>query len=50
MNSEWFNGLKRRARDPETGKTYIVSNMNYEEWYKTYVDSSGKKKTKNKKN
>jgi SPP1 gp7 family putative phage head morphogenesis protein len=30
--------LQRRARNPETGKTYIIpGNMNYDQWYKKYV-------------
>lgn len=46
--------LKRRARDPVTGKTYLVpQNMTYEEWYDTYVKNDPKataevKKYKNK--
>lgn len=38
--------LKRRARDPETGKTYLVpGDMNYQEWYdKFVVDKYGKDK------
>lgn len=45
-NEETLNNLKRRARDPETGKTYILqSNMSYDEWYKKYViDKYGKDK------
>lgn len=31
-----LEGLKRRARDPETGKTYLVpADMSYKEWMKT---------------
>lgn len=39
--------LQRRARDPETGKTYIVpGDMKYQEWYdKFVVDKYGKDKT-----
>lgn len=30
--------LQRRARDPETGKSYLVpGNMSYQDWYKKYV-------------
>lgn len=30
--------LKRRAKDPETGKNYLVpGNMNYQEWYDKFV-------------
>lgn len=33
-----YSKLQRRARDPETGKTYLVpANMSYQEWYKKYV-------------
>lgn len=40
--------LKRRARDPETGKTYLVpGDMTYEQWYdKFVVDKYGKEKAK----
>ena len=46
--------MKRRARDPVTGKTYLVpADMTYEEWYETYVKTDAKavsevKKYKNK--
>lgn len=31
--------MKRRARDPETGKTYTVpADMDYRKWYRKYVD------------
>lgn len=37
-DEETLKNLKRRARDPETGKTYILSsNMNYQEWYDKFV-------------
>ncbi|HAT4312912.1 TPA: hypothetical protein I9097_000143 [Clostridium perfringens] len=29
--------LQRRARDPVTGKNYIINNMNYNEWYDKFV-------------
>lgn len=29
--------LQRRARDPVTGKNYIINNMNYNEWYEKFV-------------
>ena len=30
--------LQRRARDPETGKSYLIpGNMSYQDWYKKYV-------------
>ncbi len=33
-----MESLKRRARDPKTGKNYLVSgDMNYQDWYKKYV-------------
>lgn len=46
-DGETLNNLKRRARDLETGKTYILpSNMSYQEWYdKFVVDKYGKDKT-----
>jgi SPP1 gp7 family putative phage head morphogenesis protein len=41
-----MESLKRRARDPEIGKNYIVpGDMNYQEWYdKFVVDKYGKDK------
>ena len=39
MDEEWLKNLQRRAKDPETGKTYVVKNMNYKEWEKKYVKS-----------
>lgn len=34
FGEEELENLKRRARDPVTGKTYLVpANMNYEQWY-----------------
>jgi SPP1 gp7 family putative phage head morphogenesis protein len=46
MGAEWYNNLKRRARDPETGKNYTVpGNMKYDEWYKQHVvDKYGEQK------
>lgn len=36
IEDEIVEGLQRRARDPVTGKTYLVdANMNYEEWRKS---------------
>ncbi|HAT4103710.1 TPA: hypothetical protein I9Z31_001113 [Clostridium perfringens] len=29
--------LQRRARDPVTGKNYIINNMNYNQWYDKFV-------------
>lgn len=37
INDEILNRAKRRARDPETGKTYLVDNMSYPEWKKKHV-------------
>lgn len=40
--------LQRRARDPVTGKNYIINNMNYNEWYdKFVVKKYGQDKTEN---
>ena len=40
MGKEWYKNIRRRARDPETGKTYTVpGNMKYDEWYKPNVVS-----------
>lgn len=33
----------RIARDPQTGKNMTIRNMNYDDWYKIYVDISTKK-------
>ena len=35
---EGFEPETRIARNPETGKNYLVQNMNYEEWRKTIVN------------
>lgn len=38
ISEKSLNGMKRRARDPVTGKTYLVpASMNYREWYAKYV-------------
>lgn len=38
INEEELKKIKRRARDPKTGKTYLVpGDMNYKEWYQKYV-------------
>lgn len=38
ISDEDFARMQRRARDPETGKTYLVpATMNYQEWYGKYV-------------
>ena len=39
-----YSKLKRRARNPETGKTELVpADMTYKEWYSKYVAKDGKK-------
>ena len=44
-----YSKLKRRARNPETGKTELVpADMTYKEWYSKYVDDEDVvKKSKN---
>ena len=43
IGEKMLEGMKRRARDPVTGKTYLVpASMNYREWYAKYVKSDGK--------
>ncbi|SHJ88425.1 phage putative head morphogenesis protein, SPP1 gp7 family [Caminicella sporogenes DSM 14501] len=44
LGPDTLKGIKRRARDPKTGKTYLVpADMNYKEWYQKYVvDKYGK--------
>lgn len=38
-----YSKLKRRARNPVTGKTELVpADMSYKEWYSQYVDEKGK--------
>lgn len=38
IDGEELSQLKRRARDPKTGRTYTVpGDMTYEQWYKQYV-------------
>lgn len=38
-----YSKLKRRARNPVTGKTELVpADMTYKEWYSKYVDEKGK--------
>lgn len=47
MGKEWHDNLTRRARDPETGKNYVLpKNMNYEEWYQKYVVGKYDEKSK----
>ena len=39
-----YSRLKRRARNPETGKTELVpADMTYKEWYSKYVAKDGEK-------
>jgi SPP1 gp7 family putative phage head morphogenesis protein len=39
ISEEELKKIKRRARDPKTGKTYLVpGDMKYKEWYKKYVE------------
>ncbi|WFA10342.1 minor capsid protein [Tissierella sp. Yu-01] len=39
VSKEELAKVKRRARDPITGKTYLVpADINYEEWRKRYID------------
>lgn len=41
ISADVMAGMKRRARDPETGKTYLVpASMTYPEWYEKYVEKS----------
>ncbi len=37
LGEKYMENVQRRARDPITGKTYLVGNISYEEWYKQYV-------------
>lgn len=42
IDGEVAEGLERRARDPKTGKTYLVpANMTYEEWKKSIDEKYG---------
>ena len=37
-DKETLNSMRRRVRDPVTGKTYVLDkNMSYNEWYKKFV-------------
>lgn len=47
LGESTLKDIKRRARDPETGKTYLVpGDMKYQDWYdKFVVDKYGKDKT-----
>lgn len=38
FGTDTLEGIKRRARDPKTGKTYLIdANINYKTWWDTYV-------------
>ena len=37
VDDEWLKSLDRRARD-NRGKGILIKNMDYAEWYKTYID------------
>ncbi len=38
MGKEWYEGIKRKARDPVTGELYTLpKSMNYKEWYQKFV-------------
>ena len=36
LGEEAEKTLKRRARDPKTGKTEIINNVSYKDWIKKY--------------
>lgn len=41
ISAEALAGMKRRARDPVTGHTYLVpGSMTYREWYEKYVEGN----------
>lgn len=42
MGEEIEKTLKRRARNPVTGKNEIIGNMSYEDWYNAKVKEHGK--------
>ncbi len=48
LGEDTLKDIKRRARKPETGKSYLVpGDMSYKEWYDKYVvDKYGKDKAK----
>lgn len=55
INDEFGTNIKRAARDPETGKTVYVDDMNYTEWKDKFIKEKGQetwdyyeKSTKNK--
>lgn len=42
ISDEELAQMKRRARNPETGKTEVIpADMTYEQWYKKYVEQEG---------
>ncbi|MDD6788895.1 MAG: hypothetical protein PUE04_02180 [Lachnospira sp.] len=44
LSDEWIKTQTRRARDPETGRTFKVPmSMTYEEWKKKYIGSAAPK-------
>lgn len=47
MGEEIEKNMKRRARNPVTGKTEIVGNMSYKEWYDTKVKEHGQAEVDN---
>ena len=55
ISPETLAQMKRRARDPETGKTYMVpADMTYKQWHEQYVEKNpdkllAERKLKNKK-
>lgn len=45
IDKELLQKMKRRARDPKTGKTFLVPmTMSYNQWYKKYVKGGDKMK------
>ena len=39
INREWLKDMKRKARDPVTGRVIEVPmSMSYQDWYKEYVE------------
>lgn len=46
LGEKYMQNIKRRARDPETGKTYLVDDMSYNEWHDKYVKMEGEKYSK----
>lgn len=51
LGESTLKDIKRRARDPETGKTYLVpGDMTYEQWYDKFAEKSPTKKIKKQSN